>query len=408
MTNQRVWFVLIILLSPLWSACESESERERETEQQVQAKTIVDADGAIHLKPEQVQANGLQSIVTKEVDVASKLTAIGRVKARAGGEAQVFSPFPGRLIGNPSGLPHPGDLVRQGQVIAEVEQQFVASETLQFNATSIQLQATIEQAQQEVELRRMEVARAQQLYDGGAIPLKQLQSAQFDLKSVESRLTGAQHAKEQYDAAQSQNNSTSRRAPITAPITGTVTVTDAAVGQQVDPAKSLMSIIDLTDVWVEAAVHEKDLSLVRNARTANVSIPNATGKTFGGRIVTIGDIVDPQNRTVPITVDVSNADHSLKIGMFVEVAIPTGPPVKALVIPASALLSDEGGFSVFVETEPLVYRRKVVALGNREGESVVVTNGLSKGEKVVSVGAQSLRGEALKSLIPAEDEGEKR
>ena len=406
MRKQRVLFVWIILLTVVATGCESEAEREREKAERVQTKSVLGPDGSIHLTTEQIQANGLQTTLVNEIDVAPRLTAIGRVKPRAGGEAQVFSPFPGQIIARTSQVPHPGDSVRQGQLIAEVEQQFMASEKLQFNATAVQLQASIEQAQQEVELRQTEVARAQQLYDGGAIPLKQLQSAQFDLKTAESRLSGARQAKQQYDAAQSQENSASRKAPIIAPITGTVTATDFVPGQQVDPAKSLMTIIDLSDVWIEAAVHENDLSSVRSVRTAEISLPNAGGRKFAGNIVTIGNIVDPNNRTVPITFDVLNADRTLKIGMFVEAAIPTGPAAKGLAIPGSAVLSDETGFSVFVEAEPGVYRRKVVAIGERRGDFVLVTSGLSSGEKVVSTGAQILCGESLKSSIPSEDEGE--
>jgi cobalt-zinc-cadmium efflux system membrane fusion protein len=318
----------------------------------------------------------------------------------------VFSPFPGKLIADSARLPKPGDFVKQGQLIGEVEQQFVASERLQMTATTVQLEASIEQAQQEVNLRQTEVNRAQQLYDGGAIPLRQLQSAQFDLKNASSRLEGAIRTKKQYDEAQSQSNGAARTAPITVPISGTVTSADLAAGQQVDPSKTLLTVVDLTDVWVEAAVHENDLPRVRHATSAEVHAPGAHAAS--GRLVTVGNVVDPENRTVPITFNVANSGDSLKIGMFVDVRIPTGPSAKALTIPASAILPEQGATSVFVETQPGVYVRKLLMLGERTGESVVITGGLSKGERVVSTGAQMLRSESLKAQIPVEDVGEKR
>jgi membrane fusion protein, heavy metal efflux system len=360
-------------------------------------------DGTIRLQPEDVKANGFQSAEVVESRIAPVLIVPAHVRTRSGGEVEVFSPFPGRLIGE-SALPRIGNTLARGQHIADVEQQFAASEKLQLTTTAIELQTSIEQAQQELDLKRIELSRAQELYDGGAIPLKQLQTAQFELKQAESKLEGARRSKEQYDAAQSNANTQVRRAPITAPISGTVVAADATLGQQVDPAKSLLAIADLTTVWVEAAVHERDLPKLRAVREAEIAIPGSEGPTFVGRLVTIGNIVDPENRTVSVIFSVANRGAALKIAMFVEARIPIGTLAPALVIPASALLSEQDAYAVYVETAPGTYERRTVAIGQRKDDIVVVTSGLQKGEKVVSVGAQTLRSESLKSQIPVEEE----
>ena len=85
-----------------------------------------------------------------------------------------------------------------------------------------------------------------------------------------------------------------------------------------------------------------------------------------------------------------------------------GAPQKAILILASAVLSEEGVSSVFVETEPGVFRRRIVMPGQRRGEKMVISGGLQAGEKVVSVGAQALNSETLKGLIPVLEEGEQR
>jgi hypothetical protein len=109
----------------------------------------------IRLNATQVRASGLQTAEVAEDDVPAVIVVTARVKARSGGEAQVFSPFPGRLMAQ-ARLPQVGEYVRRGQQIAEVEQQFMASERLQFASTVIELQVSIEQAQQEVDLKRAE------------------------------------------------------------------------------------------------------------------------------------------------------------------------------------------------------------------------------------------------------------
>ncbi len=367
------------------------------------SKPTLESDGSIHMKPELVRTNGLQSEEVTEDNVIPEIVVAARVRTRAGGAVQVFSPFPGRLVGE-SPLPLIGDLLRKGQFIADVEQQFVASEKLQFAVTSIQLESEIQQAQQEVDLHGKELSRAQQLYSEGAAPLKQLQTAEAALKQSEAKLAGARRSKEKYDAVQSSVNSESRRASIVSPISGTVVAANATLGQQVEPAKSLLTIADMSRVWVEAAVHERDLARVRSVRTAEIEIPGSGEQPFVGRLVTIGNLVDPLNRTVPVVFSVENRGTDLKIEMFVEAHIPTGPPAKELVIPSSAVLSEEGSYSVYVETEPGVFRRKAVKLGQRKDTRVVVTSGLEKGEKVVTIGAQALRSESLRGEIPVESE----
>lgn len=391
---------LVCMLAVLLPACRSEPETPA-----TGSKAAASNDGAIRLTADQVGASGLQSIQVVEGDVAPTIVAVGRVKARAGGESEVFSPFSGRLVGE--GLPRVGDAVTKGQRIVEVEQQFTAADTLQVSATAIALQTSVEQAQQEVELKRTERDRAQQLYDGGAIPQKQLQAADFDVKRATATLEGARRAKDQYDAAVSTSNSDPRRAPIVAPISGTIITADATLGQQVDPSKNLFTIADLGTVWVEAAVHERDLSRIRAARDAEISIPESPDSSFTGHLVSVGNVVDPQNRTVPITFSLENREMVLKIGMFVEARIPTGPSIKALMIPSSAVLSDGVGSYAYVESPAGVYRRKAVVTGEPRGDMIVVTSGVQRGEHVVTVGAQLLRSETLKSDRPAEDDEKK-
>lgn len=391
--------LVVLIFAALLPACRSEQEPGTGT---AGAKVAASSDGSIHLSPEQVRASGLRSTQVVEGNVAPTIVAVGRVKARAGGESEVFSPFPGRLVGE--SLPKVGDSVTKGQRIAEVEQQFTAADKLQVSRTAIELQTSFEQAQQELALKRTELNRAQQLYDGGAIPQKQLQAAEFEFKQAEARLEGARRSKEQYDAAASTANSEPRRAPIVAPISGTVIAADATLGQQVDPSKNLLTIADLRTVWVEAAVHERDLPRIRLAKEAEIAIPGSASGSLTGKLVAIGSLVDPQNRTAPAIFSVDNRDGALRIEMFAEARIPTGPQSRVLMIPSSAVLSGGGASNVYAESQPGVYVRKVVGLGDRKGDQIVVTSGLKKGEKVVTVGAAVLRSESLKGEIPAEQD----
>lgn len=392
---------LVSVLGVLLAACASEAEREREAGSAVQAKTVVAPDGSIHLTPEQVQANHIQTVAAGEQELAATISTTGRVAARAGAEAQVFSPFAGRIIADPARLPRVGSVVRRGQAVAQVEQLMTASEKVQYGVSVAQLQSTIDQTRQEVAFRQIELNRARRLYEGGAVALKQVQAAEFNLQQAQERLDGARRAKAQYDALTSQNAGP-RRAPILAPITGIVTAADLVAGQLTDPSKGLLTIIDLSSVTVEVPIHESDLQSVRSVQRADITTPASPGRTYAGTLVTIGSVVDPTNRTVPVTFGVDNPDGSLKIGMTAEARVATGPAAKALLVPSSAVLFEANRSIVFVESEPGVYRRREITTGERRGDNTVVNSGLNPGEKVVSVGAESLRGETLKGQIQTE------
>ena len=408
MRNRELTLAMLILLWSLSTACKTETEREPKAGPSTQPRSPVASDGSIHLTPEQVQANGLQTETVLIQKLAPTLAAIGRVVARAGGEAQIFSPFAGRLVADPARLPHVGSAVSKSQVLAEVEQFVTASEQAQFAATQAQLQSAFEQAQHEIQLRQTELDRSRQLYEGGAIPLKQVQAAEFELKQAESRLDGARHAKAQYEAILSQQNSRPRRLPILAPISGTVVAADLTAGQQTDPTHSLMTIVDLSRLWVEVTLHESDLSLIRRTKSIEFTTPASPGRTYTAKRITIGSLVDPANRTLTAVFEANNPDGSLKIGMTAEARIPTGPSARVVLIPVAALLSIEGQPAVYVETEMGVYQLRRIVTGQRNGENIAVTQGLKEGEKVVTVGAGTVRSEALKNQIPTEAEVEKR
>src|SRR5262249_29150735 len=149
------------------------------------AEPVASPDGSIRLTPEEVRAGGIQTAAVTAADLAATIIAIGRVEACAGCEAQVFSPFAGRFIADPGRLPRLGSFVRKGQLIAEVEQLLQATEKTQFASQSAQLETDVVQAQQQVAFHQNELERAKQLYEGGAISLKQFQTAEFNLKQAQ-------------------------------------------------------------------------------------------------------------------------------------------------------------------------------------------------------------------------------
>ncbi len=355
----------------------------------------------IHLTAAQIRLNEITVEQVKEESTTPHVTAIGRIRARAGGEAQVFSPFVGRLIADPEKLPRVGSRVERGEVLAQVEQIFTASERLQVATAITQLKASLQQAQNDVEYRQTQLDRLRSLYEKGALPLKQVQAAELELKQAQSRLEAARRTQAQYQEA-SVPDAIPRRENIYAPISGTIVAAEVTAGQQTDPARSLLTVVDLSSLWVDVAVQESDLDALRKARTAEVRMRANPGRSYRAHLITVGNVVDPANRTVTATFALPNPDGSLKIGMYAEAEIVTGTPARDLTVPSTALITEEHRSIVFVETGPGTFALRSVVPGNNVGDRVIIQSGLQSGARVVVHGAQSLRGEVSKALIPVE------
>ncbi len=355
----------------------------------------------VRLTADQIRLNEITVQQVKEESVTPHVTAIGRIRARAGGEAQVFSPFVGRLIANPERLPRAGSRVEKGEVLAQVEQIFSASERLQVSTAITQLKASLQQAQNDVEYRQTQLDRLRSLYEKGALPLKQVQAAELELKQAQSRLVASRRTQAQYQEA-SAPDAVPRRESICAPISGTIVAADITAGQQTDPSKSLLTVVDLSSLWVDVAVQESDLDALHKARVAEIRTRANPRRSYRAALITIGNVVDPANRTVTVTFALPNPDGSLKIGMYADAQIVTGAPARVLTVPSSAVITEEHRSMVFVETGPGMFALRTVVPGNDLGDRVVIQSGLQDGARVVTHGAQSLRGEASKALIPVE------
>lgn len=355
----------------------------------------------IRLTAEQIRINQISVSEAKEESVVPHVTAIGRIRARTGGEAQVFSPFAGRLIADAEKLARVGSRVEKGEVLAQVEQIFSASERLQVATAITQVKASLEQAQNDVDYRQAQLDRLRSLYENGALPLKQVQEAELELKHAQSQLEAARHTQRQYQEA-SVPDAVPRRESIRAPISGTIVAADITAGQQTDPSKSLLTVVDLSSLWVDVAVQEGDLQALRHASTAAIHTRANPGREYRATLITIGNVVDPGNRTVTATFALPNPDGSLKIGMYAEAEIAAGAPARVVTIPSTAIITEENQSLVFIEIGQGAFTPRTVIPGNHIGNRTIIQSGLQAGAKVVSHGSQSLRGEVSKALIPVE------
>jgi cobalt-zinc-cadmium efflux system membrane fusion protein len=159
----------------------------------------------------------------------------------------------------------------------------------------------------------------------------------------------------------------------------------AVVGALAEPTNELFTIMNLSQLWVDAEVYEKDLDKVRPGQRVQISVIAYPDETFSGRVSYIGDTLDEERRTAVVRTVVENPDRKLKPGMFAAVRIITTEKQNAMILPEGAVLQENGKAVVVIEKADH-YRLRQVQLGPTGDGMTEIVAGLDFGDRVVTSG----------------------
>ncbi|HEX4736427.1 MAG TPA: efflux RND transporter periplasmic adaptor subunit [Allosphingosinicella sp.] len=179
---------------------------------------------------------------------------------------------------------------------------------------------------------------------------------------------------------------------IRAPIAGTVVDRPVTPGQLLQGGTTaLLTIANLSRVWVLAQVPNSDVAAVRLGDPAQVDAGAGIG-TFHGTVDNISASVDPNSRAVIARIVLANPGALLKRQMYVDVSIRSSRSSTGLTVPVSAVLRDDENLPfVYLALPDGSFARRHVTLGNREGENYEIGGGLAAGDKIVVDGALFLQ-----------------
>jgi cobalt-zinc-cadmium efflux system membrane fusion protein len=297
-----------------------------------------------------------------------------------------------------------GDRVAANQTLATFENLEGADVLSQLQTSRSEL----ERLNVQLAVARQQTERNRQLADIGAIPRKDYELSLGEEKSLaaaiqvqESVVRGLAAKLRRLDLSEDRPE-TSTSTAIRAPFAGVVVAVDAAPGEMIGPDSQLFHVADISEVWVQAEVYEKDLGRIQLGRFASIKVDTYPDREFLGRVSYIGDILDPQTRTVKVRCDLSNPDSRLKLDMFATVLLPTTFNKDALAIPAEAIQQIEGRNVVFVRTGATAFEQKNVEIGRTIQGVAEVLAGLETGEQVVTKGAFHLKSMVLGAEIGEE------
>jgi HlyD family secretion protein len=321
-----------------------------------------------------------------------------------------------------------GDHVKQGQLLAELEDRDLAAAVAdakgaldqaeaQYRNTSaasvpdelVKAQQDVQAAKQSMEASQTVLRSREQLYKEGALAKRlvdesavalaqargQYETAQKHLESMQSvsrheTVKGAaaqvESAKGKYEAALAQLSYTK----ITSPIAGVVADRPIFPGEMATPGAPLITVMDVSSVIARVNISQTLAGNVRVGQPATIS-PTDGAQPVVGKVTVVSPAIDASSTTVEIWVQAQNAGERLRPGGTVRVTIAAGAVKDAVVVPTSALLgSSEGGTAVYVVGSDSVAHERKVEVGVRDAERAQITKGVNPGERVVAEGGVGL------------------
>lgn len=275
--------------------------------------------------------------------------------------------------------PREGDHVRKGQELAAIDS---TEYSLAVNAATAQVtSARIALDRAEDEYKRMK-----SLFEEKSLPAN-------DFRKYEATY---QSAKEQLSGAVAQERTSKKHlsdTKLVAPIDGYISKRSIEPGNMASVGNTSFQIVKLNPVEILVGVPETDIHLVRIGQLAQAQIPAQPRKTFIGKVHTINVSADIATRTYSTRIQVPNPQHELRIGMIAEVQIQGDHVMKALTLPASAVIHDSQGANivfVYYPNQKRVFSRHI-EVGSVTGKEVQIRSGLNLDEQVVIAGQQLLR-----------------
>jgi cobalt-zinc-cadmium efflux system membrane fusion protein len=234
--------------------------------------------------------------------------------------------------------------------------------------------------------------RMQELYANGIAPRKDQEQA---LDNVARARSEAERARLRLANLGVRNGRTDNRFVLHAAITGAITERNINPGMEVrsDLSVPLFVISDLGSLWVQMSVFEKDIGLIHVGAKVLVRVPAYPGETFTATVSYISQIVEDTTRTVKVRCILPNADNRLLPAMYAAIEVQSDPNDKAVVVPLTALFTEDESDWLFVAIGDGLYQKRPVNAGLRLKDRAVILEGLNPGDRLVVDGALLLRTE---------------
>ncbi len=316
--------------------------------------------------------------------VAETLRVAGRIDFDEQRLARIGATVTGRVTQIDALL---GQEVKKGEVLARLNSSELSSQQLAYL-----------KARSQLELNRRNAERAQALYEADVIAAAEVQrrASEYQISVAETRAAADQlHILGVSPAAVERlgrDGAVDSVTPVVATLAGVVVERKLAQGQVVQPADTLFVVADLSRLWAVAQVPEQQVSQVKVGQSVSIEVPALGNERLIGKLIFVGQTINPETRTVLVRTELDNHDGRLKPAMLASMLIEA-KAVERMVVPSSAVVRESDEDHVFVAEGDGVFRLLKVKLGPEQAGMRVVLSGLKGSEKLVVNGAFHLNNE---------------
>ena len=316
--------------------------------------------------------------------VAETLRVAGRIDFDEQRLARIGATITGRVTDIDALL---GQEVKKGEVLARLNSSELSTQQLAYLRARAQL-----------ELNRRNAERAKSLFEADVIGAAELQRRQseFQISVAETRAASDQLQLLGVTLASierlGQHGAVNSLTPVVSTLNGHVVERKLAQGQVVQPADALFVVADLSRLWAVAQVPEQQVSQVKVGQSVSIEVPALGNEKLVGKLIYVGQTINPETRTVLVRTELDNRDGRLKPAMLASMLIEARA-IERQVVPASGVVRENDEDHVFVAQGDGAFLLTKVKLAPEQGGQRVVLSGLKGDEKLVVDGAFHLNNE---------------
>jgi RND family efflux transporter MFP subunit len=327
---------------------------------------------------EEAAANIVAEVTVTRVeraDIQSTLPVSGTISALPNQDVRVSSLVPGRVARM---MVAEGDRIREGQVLAKIDDR-------PFRDQLQQAQAAVDQAKANLENSRLNLQRNEKLLERGIAARKDVEDARTQ-SSVNKALLS------QAEAALSLARLNLARTEVRSPLTGMIVKRLLSVGEQVDgtAAQPVFEVASASEVELFGNVPALYLDKIRVGQALRISADAFPGKAFQSQIVAISPAVDPSTNVGLVRIRIANGAGLLRLGMFLTAQVPLETHCNVLVVPLGAVYRDQDGNAEIYRVEGEKAEAVPVKLGLETKDRVELLSGAQEGETIILGGGYGL------------------
>lgn len=347
------------------------------------------APGLVTLGPDAPELRHMTVDTVRDAQVPSdEVSAPARIEVNPNRVGHAVVPVPGRIVHVMVKL---GDAVHQGQPVVTIESPVVA----EAEAAYIQAEAAVRQAEVAVTKADVDLARVTDLFQHDAVAKKEVLAAQttaaLSKAALEQSHSVREQARRRLELLGLQTGRFQQHVTVTAPVSGKVLDISAVDGEYRNEINTpLVTIADLSRVWVTSEVPESKIRYCKAGGTAELELIAYPNETFRARVTRIADTVNSETRTVKVNAEIENRDGRLRPEMFGRVRYAHGL-VAAPWVPDSAVVRVGDRDFVFVEQSRGRFEIRNVQLARHHERGFTIAAGLRAGDRVVTQGSVYLK-----------------